>query len=42
VRVLLGKIGIKPEDLPIEEDIKKLERKIKTLDKNIIKKNLRK
>ena len=42
VRALLGKSGIKPEDLPIEEDIKKLERKIKSLDKNIAKKNLRK
>ncbi len=41
-RALLGKSGIKPEELPIEEDIKKLERKIKSLDKNIAKKNLRK
>lgn len=29
VRSLLGKSGIKPEELPIEEDVKKLERKIK-------------
>jgi len=42
VRALLGKSGIKPEELPIEEDIKKLERKIKSLDKDIAKKNLKK
>jgi DNA-damage-inducible protein D len=42
VRALLGKSGIKPEELPIEEDIKKLERKIKSLDKGIAKKNLKK
>jgi DNA-damage-inducible protein D len=42
VRALLGKSGIKPEELPIEEDIKKLERKIKSLDKSIAKKNLKK
>ncbi len=33
VRDLLGKSGIKPEELPAEEDIKKLERRVKTLDK---------
>jgi DNA-damage-inducible protein D len=41
VRGLLGKSGIKPEDLPIEEDIKKLERRVKSLDKEIAKKNLK-
>lgn len=41
VRALLGKSGIKPEELPAEEDIKKLERKVKTLDKEIAKKNLK-
>jgi DNA-damage-inducible protein D len=33
VRDLLDKSGIKPENLPAEEDIKKLERKIKSVDK---------
>jgi DNA-damage-inducible protein D len=42
VRDLLGKSGIKPEELPVEEDIKKLERKIKSIDKKIVKKNLKK
>jgi len=41
VRGLLGKSGIKPEELPAEEDIKKLERRVKTLDKQIAKKNLK-
>jgi DNA-damage-inducible protein D len=41
VRALLGKSGIKPEELPVEEDIKKLERRVKTLDKTIAKKNLK-
>jgi len=41
VRGLLGKSGIKPEELPAEEDIKKLERRVKTLDKEIAKKNLK-
>ena len=36
------RIQLKPEELPIEEDIKKLERKIKSLDKDIAKKNLKK
>lgn len=40
VRKLLNKSGIKPEDLPAEEDIKKLERRVKTLDKSISTKNL--
>jgi DNA-damage-inducible protein D len=35
VRTLLGKSCIKPEELPAEEDIKKLERKVKSLDKEI-------
>ena len=42
VRGLLGKSGIKPEELPAEEDIKKLERRVKSLDKEIAKKNLKK
>jgi DNA-damage-inducible protein D len=41
IRDLLGKSGIKPEALPAEEDIKKLERRVKTLDKNIAKKKLK-
>ena len=41
VRSLLGKSGIKPEELPAEEDIKKLERRVKSLDKDIAKKNLK-
>ncbi|MCC6635773.1 MAG: DNA damage-inducible protein D [Chitinophagaceae bacterium] len=41
VRSLLGKSGIKPEELPTEEDIKKLERRVKTLDKEIAKKKLK-
>jgi DNA-damage-inducible protein D len=40
VRVLLGKSGIKPENLPPEEDIKKLERRVKKLDKELVKKKL--
>jgi DNA-damage-inducible protein D len=41
VRGLLGKSGIKPEELPAEEDIKKLERRVKSADKGIVKKKLR-
>ena len=41
VRSLLGKSGIKPEALPPEEDIKKLERRVKTADKNIAGKKLK-
>ncbi|MDD5773217.1 MAG: DNA damage-inducible protein D [bacterium] len=41
VRELLGKSGIKPEELPPEDDIKKLERQIKSEDKKLIK-NVRK
>jgi DNA-damage-inducible protein D len=41
VRSLLGKSGIKPEELPPEEDIKKLERRVKAADKEIKKKKLK-
>ncbi len=41
VRALLGKSGIKPEQLPAEEDIKKLERRVKSADKGIEKKKLK-
>ena len=41
VRALLGKSGIKPEQLPAEEDIKKLERRVKSLDKKIANKKLK-
>jgi DNA-damage-inducible protein D len=41
VRGLLGKSGIKPEALPSEEDIKKLERKVRTLDNGLVKKKLK-
>ena len=41
VRGLLGKSGIKPEQLPAEEDIKKLERRVKYADKGIEKKKLK-
>lgn len=41
VRDLLGKSGILPEQLPPEEDIKKLERRVKTADKDIVKKKLK-
>lgn len=41
VRALLGKSGIKPEELPAEEDIKKLGRKVKSLNKNISVKKLK-
>ncbi len=41
VRDLLGKSGIRPEQLPPEEDIKKLERRVKTADKDIVKKKLK-
>lgn len=34
IRSLLGKSGIKPEELPVEEDIKKLARRVKTANKN--------
>ena len=41
IRTLLGKSGIKPEELPAEEDIKKLERKVKTADREIVQKKLK-
>lgn len=41
VRGLLGKSGIKPEQLLAEEDIKKLERRVKAADKGIEKKKLK-
>jgi DNA-damage-inducible protein D len=37
VRNMLGERGIKPEELPPEEDIKKLERRVKSADKKLIK-----
>ncbi|MFN9109338.1 MAG: DNA damage-inducible protein D [Bacteroidota bacterium] len=40
VRALLGKSGILPEQLPAEEDIKKLERRVKSADKGIENKKL--
>ncbi len=40
IRTLLGKSGIKPEQLPAEEDIKKLERSVKAADKAIENKKL--
>ena len=39
VRELLGKSGIKPEELPPEEDIKKLARRVKADEKEIAKTN---
>lgn len=41
IRTLLGKSNIKPERLPAEEDIKKLQRKVKSSDRNIAKKKLK-
>ena len=35
VRNMLGQRGIKPEDLPAAEDIKKVERRVATNDKKI-------
>ncbi|HEL2175701.1 TPA: DNA damage-inducible protein D [Streptococcus suis] len=37
IRSMLGKRGIKPEELPPAEDLKKLERKVKQQNKNLIK-----
>jgi DNA-damage-inducible protein D len=43
VRELLGKSGIKPENLSPEEDIRKLERRVKSADKkSLINKNKKK
>lgn len=39
VRELLGKSGIKPENLPPEEDIKKLERRVKANEKKLLQNN---
>lgn len=39
VRNMLGDRGIKPEELPPEEDIKKLERRVKSAEKKLIKGN---
>ena len=41
IRKLLGKSGIVPENLPPEEDIKKLERRVKANDKEIPKRKLK-
>ena len=41
VRNLLGKSGIQPEQLPAEEDINKLKRRIKSIDKEVEKKKLK-
>ena len=35
VRKMLGERGIKPEELPPAEDIKKLERRVKSQEKKI-------
>jgi len=35
VRAMLGQRGIKPEELPAEEDLKKLERKVKGVAKRL-------
>lgn len=37
LRNMLGERGIKPEELPPEEDIKKLERRVKSAEKKLIK-----
>ncbi|MEM1134198.1 MAG: DNA damage-inducible protein D [Bacteroidota bacterium] len=37
VRSLLEKRGIKPENLPAEEDIKKIQRRVKSIDKKLLK-----
>ncbi len=42
VRALFGKSGIKPEQLPAEEDLKKLEQRVKSADKGIANKKLNK
>ena len=34
---MLGERGIKPEQLPPEEDIKKLERRVKSEEKKLVK-----
>lgn len=37
VREVLAKSDIRPEDLPPEEDIKKLERRVKSQEKKVLK-----
>jgi DNA-damage-inducible protein D len=37
VRSMLGERGINPEELPPEEDLKKLERRVKSAEKTLIK-----
>lgn len=39
VRAMLAERGIQPEELPPEEDIKKLERRVKTDEKKLAKQN---
>jgi DNA-damage-inducible protein D len=39
VRDMLGERGIKPEELPAEEDLKKLERRVKSTEKKMIKRS---
>jgi DNA-damage-inducible protein D len=41
MRTVLAKNNIIPENLPAEEDIKKLERRVKSADKGIEKKKLK-
>jgi DNA-damage-inducible protein D len=41
IRSLLGKSGIKPEQLPAEDDIKKLQRRVKSTDKILAYKKLK-
>lgn len=41
IRALLGKSGIQPEQLPAEEDLKKLERKVRAADKEMSMKKLK-
>ncbi len=41
IRALLSKSGIKPENLPVEEDIRKLECRVKSADNEIARKKLR-
>ena len=36
VRAMLGQRGIKPENLPPEEDLKKLERRVKSEEKKLM------
>jgi len=42
VRGMLGERGIKPEHLPAAEDLKKLERRVKREEKNLLEKKSRK